>query len=84
MKPAKADTVRLSGAPRYREVVDDVLRKMPDASWDDACPMCGQVGAHKHTAVESVIYANGVKLGMRMAQRHHPNEGKLMFTGASN
>lgn len=83
MKPAKADTVRLGGTPRYREVVDDVLRQMPDAGWADACPMCGRSGAHGHSAVESLIYTNGVKLGMRMAKQRHPNEGKLMFVGGS-
>jgi len=83
MKPAKADTVRL-GEPRpYRQVVDDVLRKMPDAGWADSCPMCGRSGAHEHTALESVIFANGVKLGMRHSERRYPNEGKLMFVGGS-
>lgn len=83
MKPAKADTVRLGGARPYRQVVDGVLREMPNAGWADTCPMCGQSGPHDHTARESVIFTNGVKLGMRQAERHYPNEGKLMFGGAS-
>lgn len=82
MKPAKADTVRLSGRAPYRVVVDEVLRGMPEASRTDTCPMCGQSGPHEHTALESVIYTNGVKLGMKMAVLRRPNEGKLMFAGS--
>lgn len=84
MKPAKAPAVSLGGSRAYREVVDDVLREMPGASWDESCPMCGLSGAHKHTALESVIFTNGVKLGMRNAQPSRRNEGVLMFGGEAS
>ena len=79
MGPARTPTVRLGGERPYRQVVGEVLHQMAEAAHSDHCPMCGRVGAHEHTNLETTIYSNGVKFGMAMATKRHPNEGKLMF-----